>query len=156
MWQVITALICIMIGYKADPFKSRLAAHAPSSAEITQAIKKVEAYISVGNLSGAKAQLKALKKAEPDNIAINKLEKHLAKAIPTVKHDEVERLPASLRDSVYDSFLAAKSGDCSLAKNIFQPVQRYLGIEVAENLPMRITSYCNNLSPHKEGKIKGE
>lgn len=125
-WQVATALICLLVGYKTDPFHTRQAFRKPSAVQITQSIAKIESYIEVGNLEGARALLKSLKKVDPQNQAVGILEGRLKEARPVKAPQGIDRLPASLRDRYYDSFILAKKGHCQPAHQAFVPIEKYL------------------------------
>lgn len=145
-WQVITALICFIVGFKSDPFRSKQAFKGPNAGEITLKITKIESYLEVGNKEGAVALLKSLKKADPHNQVIPILEERVQKSRPRLPASEVQRLPASLRDRFYDSMIDARKGRCVEAKAGLKPIERYL--KDSKDLSSVIAALCSDGKAH--------
>ncbi len=65
----------------------------------------------------------------------------------------VGRLPASLRDLIYDSVLMAQSGQCQKAKEGLKPVRRYLASEESELILEKVAKHCSSATSAKSGPL---
>ena len=136
-----------------DPFEGRTLFYQPDSAQVTRAIMQIEAYLRVGNLEGAKSRIEVLRKMDPQNPFLSALEKKLVAARPQMIAPIVERLPASLRDVIYDSVLMAQSGQCQKAKEGLKPVRRYLASEDSELILEKVAKHCSKATTSKTGSL---
>ncbi|UOF02951.1 hypothetical protein [Bdellovibrio reynosensis] len=129
------ALSGLLIGYLGNPFGKK--EPLPTSQEFEQLYMKSKTYFEVGNFEGVVDLSRKIPKDLPPKYSdIREFERRSKQELEKYKKQlkegksfsqEIDRLPAALRDSYFDAQISAQSGRCREAYDHMSPVSRYLG-----------------------------
>lgn len=125
------AVLGLAIGLYGTPAGSKR--NQLSKAELTERHNRAQEYLKVGNFEGV---IDLTKKVPKDSHHQDLWTlREYAEAYQILKKPGLpERLPASIRDSYYDSFIALKKGDCAEAYQNMVHVRKYTGRPLDESI----------------------